>query len=323
VARLLAFGDARTLGGRGEPARERDPRRVELLSELSVRFLVTGRELRVHRVGDVLLGGTPVEPVVEGAELALDVGVATQDAFEPVVAGEGHALEPVALEPGGAVLGAERVGGKAARIEPQPRGGVVQRGHLGAHQPVEVEDAHVVGAEHVEPPREELGVAAAAERHVLLVVGVLEVGRCEPVGDVEVLGDGVLGREAQPNLLIREERDRATHRFAQHDERVRVDQPRAQRLGDGRAAVEVRGRGLEAHRAVTGVGEVRVPLLGGRQALAVARREEEPRLLDRRRRDVGMRRQRHEQRGRARLVDPCDDRIGAAGRHGWRPPDRS
>ena len=93
---------------------------------------------------------------------------------------------------------------------------------LVADEPLEVDDVHALGAEHVEPRRQEVGVAPAAERHVLLVVGIEEVVGAEAVGRGEVVLDRVVGGEAQPDLLVAEERDGAAHRLAQHDERVRV-----------------------------------------------------------------------------------------------------
>ena len=174
----------------------------------------------------------------------------------------------------------------------------------------------------VEPRGQEVGVATSAERHVLLVVGIAEVVGPESVGRGEILLDRVVGGEPQPDLLVGEEGEGTAHRLAEHDEHVRVHQPIAHRRRHRLGAVEVRRRRLEVHGAVAGVGEVALPHRGRRERLSVARREEVARLLDRRRRDVGMRRQRDEQRRGARLVDTRDDDVGALDRH-WRLPSEA
>ena len=126
-----------------------------------------------------------------------------------------------------------------------------------AEQVLEEDEPDPSGAELLEPRRDELGVAAAAVGHELLVVGIAEVGLGEPVGFGEVVGEREVGGEAQARLLVAEERDRPAHGFAQDHEDARVREGIVDGAGHGRASVEVRRRGFEAHRARWGVGEVR------------------------------------------------------------------
>ena len=83
---------------------------------------------------------------------------------------------------------------------------------------VEVEDEQPVRAEHLEPVRQEVGVATPADREVALVGGVQEVQVGERVDVGEVLLDRELRRDPQAGLLVLEERDRAGDRLAQHDD---------------------------------------------------------------------------------------------------------
>ena len=87
-------------GGRARHRRARTP------AGLESGYHVARGEVGLDPVGDGFAGTrAPVESVVEDtAELALRLGVAAQHTLEPVVAGQRNPLEPLALEPGGAVL---------------------------------------------------------------------------------------------------------------------------------------------------------------------------------------------------------------------------
>ena len=76
--------------------------------------------------------------------------------------------------------------------------------------------------ERVEPTRQEVGVAATAERHELLVLGVEEVVGPEAVGGGQVVLERKVGGDPQPHLLVGEERDGAAHRLAEHEQHVRI-----------------------------------------------------------------------------------------------------
>ena len=81
----------------------------------------SGRRARRALLGDLVGDRLAVELVVERAELALGVGMTAEHALEPVVCLQREALERLVLEPGGAVLGAERVVGEPRGVEPHPR----------------------------------------------------------------------------------------------------------------------------------------------------------------------------------------------------------
>ena len=120
--------------------------------------------------------------------------MATQHAFEPIVPGERDALEPLAPEPGGAVLRAQRIGGEPRRIETEePRRRLQRRRRVG-EELLEVDHVHAVDPERGEPGRQVVGVAATPERHVLLVVGVEEVVGAEAVGNGQVVLERVRRR---------------------------------------------------------------------------------------------------------------------------------
>ena len=238
--------------------------------------------------------------------------MAAQQALEPVVRLQREALERLVLESGGAVLGAERVVGELRGVEAEPRRERVRRPPRGPRR----------------APRTTSRAAARCRRSRATPAGSRRSSRrgtpctsrspgraksasVERVGRGEVVGD----RQCRPGSGAGSSGRRRTRRARLTGSR-RITSTRGLVSSSSivaataRAAVEVaRGR-FEPHRPIAGVVEVRLVRGERLERPPVARREEVPRLLDGRRRDVGVRRQRHEQRRRARLVDAGDDRVG-------------
>ena len=133
---------------------------------------------------------------------------------------------------------------------------------------------------------------------------------------IERYSDIGISLGAGADLLVLEERDRARDRLAQHDDHLAVRKAVGDARRERRAAVEVRRRGLESYGVVGCAGEVLLPHRCRLERTPVPRGQEVARLLDRRRCDPGVRRQRHEQRAGARLVDSRDDRVTGL-RHGF------
>ena len=212
-------------------------------------------------------------------------------------------------ERGRPVLRAQSRRRQPLRVQPEPLRDVAHDRRAVAHEVVEPHDLHGVPAEHVPPVGQPVRVPTTGDRHELLGLGVAPDRVAERVGGCEVLVEGELGGEPEPDLLVLEERDRARHRLPEHQHDPRTLQHSLHRAGHGGAAVEVRRGRLEAHRPIRGGGEVALPHAGRFERLAVARGQEVAGLLDRRRDDVGMLRERHEQRGGPRLVHPGDDRV--------------